>query len=285
MKYKLSTIVLPGSKAITFYFKNKKRDVTKTLTFSDTHPNFQLALAWLNNTRQSELFLEKRKVYEEDAENLFGLYDIYSAVTKWSNGELEINRQGATYKGKAIDSDLEAMLLKVFLADPTAEDTFEAWTQYLDIATGYDVSYKVAKRLFLFLKKNDLSITKEGKVLAWKVVRSNYKDKHSNTFDNSVGQVVEMPRSQVNDDDNQHCSYGLHVCSWGYLSSFSSYGDPVMQVEVDIKDIVSIPLDYDGEKVRVCKYKVVAEAGKWGQDVDSTRLPVKLISNSFAANA
>ena len=75
MKYKLSTIVLPGNKAITFYFKNKKRDVTKTLTFSDTHPNFQLALAWLNNTRQSELFLEKRKVYEEDAENLFGLYE------------------------------------------------------------------------------------------------------------------------------------------------------------------------------------------------------------------
>lgn len=285
MKYKLSTIVLPGNKAITFYFKNKKRDITKTLTFSDTHPNFQLALAWLNNTRQSELFIEKRKVEEVEAENLFNLYDIYTAVTKWAKGDLEITRQGATYKGKAIDEDLEAMLLKVFLADPTAEDTFEAWTQYLDIATGYDVSYKVAKRLFLFLKKNDLSITKEGKVLAWKVVRPNYKDKHSNTFDNSVGQVVEMPRSQVNDDDTQHCSYGLHVCSWGYLSSFSSYGDPVMQVEVDIKDIVSIPLDYDGEKVRVCKYKVVAEAGRWGQDVDANRLPVKLISNSFSANA
>jgi hypothetical protein len=38
-------------------------------------------------------------------------------------------------------------------------------------------------------------------------------------------------------------------------------------------DIVSIPLDYKGEKVRICKYEVVAFVGFWGTDVDGKRLP------------
>lgn len=283
MKFKISTIILPNNKAITFHLKNKKRGITKTVTFSDTHPNFRLAINWLQDVQQTALYLEDRKVREESVDTLLHYYDIYQAITKWSGSDLVITRSGATYKGVSLDNELGQFLVKVFLADPTSETTFAAWATYLNLVSDPNVSYKVTNRLFLFLQKNDLTITAEGKVLAWKVVRPNYKDKHSNTFDNSVGQVVEIARNQVNDDDNAYCSYGLHVCSWAYLNGFAGRGDPVMQVEVDVKDIISIPLDYNGEKVRVCKYTVLNEAGRWGETVSADRLPTHLISTSFAA--
>lgn len=276
MKFKLSSIVLPGNKSATFILANKKRQLKKTFTFSDTHPNFLLALQWLQNIRYTSLYQEKQKVTEAEADALEKLHNIYLALKDWSNGDLKITRQSATYKGRPIDKKLEALLLKVYLANPLENATFTAWSKYLEAATNPNTSHKVANRLFMFLQQNDLTITEDGKVLAWKVVRPNYKDIHSGTFDNSPGQTVEIDRKDVDDNDNNYCSYGLHVCSWGYLSSFASRGNPVLQVELDIADIISIPLDYNGEKIRVCKYKVLRDVGKWDVDVDRNTLPKDL---------
>ncbi|MNR59585.1 hypothetical protein D3C85_1808710 [compost metagenome] len=73
-----------------------------------------------------------------------------------------------------------------------------------------------------------------------------------------------MPRHMVNDDSDQLCSAGLHLCSKSYLPHFG--GERVMVCAVDPADVVSIPKDYysmDGEKVlakmRCCKYEVVAD--------------------------
>lgn len=282
MKFKLS--IIQQAKVVTFYLKNKKNKVSSTFTFSDTHPNYPNSLAWLREVTTKELFVDDGKVSQKDYDRLTSLSNVYLALSKWSNNDLVITRTSATYKGKPIAQEMTEFLVKVFLENPDAEDTFEAWSQYLSLATNPDVSFKVANRLFMFIQKNDLTITPEGKVLAWKVVRPDYKDKHSATYDNSVGQVLEMPRSQVDDDDNSYCSYGFHVCSWDYLRSFASTGDPVMQVEVDIKDIVAIPLDYNGEKVRVCKYTVVAEAGIWNRTVSATELPTS-VQAGFKATA
>lgn len=282
MKFKLS--VIQQAKVVTFYLKNKKNKVSSTFTFSDTHPNYPNSLAWLREVTTKELFVDDGKVSQKDYDRLTSLSNVYLALSKWSNNDLVITRTSATYKGQPIAQEMTEFLVKVFLENPDAEDTFEAWSQYLSLATNPDVSFKVANRLFMFIQKNDLTITPEGKVLAWKVVRPDYKDKHSATYDNSVGQVLEMPRSQVDDDDNSYCSYGFHVCSWDYLRSFASTGDPVMQVEVDIKDIVAIPLDYNGEKVRVCKYTVVAEAGIWNRTVSATELPTS-VQAGFKATA
>lgn len=282
MKYKLRSIVQP--KAVTFYLKNKTIDYSATYTFADNHPNFQKAKDWLNAVTNTDLFVERGRVEDVKYAELRKLYDVASAVSSWSDGDLKITRSGALYKGAPIPQAISDMLIKAFFADPTNEDAFKAWSTYLGIATDPNLSSKIIDRLFLFLSKNDLNITADGKVLAWKVVRPDYLDKHSRTFDNSVGKVLEMPRNKVNDNDAAHCSYGFHVCSWGYLSSFASTGDPVMQVEVDIKDIVSIPTDYNGEKVRVCKYKVVAEAGVWNKTVSANNLP-KHASLGFTTKA
>lgn len=120
-------------------------------------------------------------------------------------------------------------------------------------------SYKSRQALFGFLEKYNAPITKEGKFVAWKNVRSDFTDIHSGTFDNSPGSVVTMPRNMVDDDNNRTCSAGLHACASVYLKSFYVNGGKTIAVEIDPQDVVAIPTDYNSAKMRVCKYKVLQE--------------------------
>lgn len=117
-------------------------------------------------------------------------------------------------------------------------------------------SFRAVNELFQFLEKNDHPITETGNFIAYKKVRDDFKDVHSGTFDNSVGNTVEMPRNQVNEDATQTCSHGLHVANYDYATNF--YGGGVMlEVEVNPADVVAVPIDYNQAKMRVCKYKVL----------------------------
>jgi hypothetical protein len=122
-------------------------------------------------------------------------------------------------------------------------------------------SFRAVQELFTFLEKNDHPITENGCFIAYKRVRGTFKDIHSNTMDNSPGNMVTMPRNQVNEDSSQTCSYGLHVANWDYahnhFASSDSETDVMLEVEVDPADVVAIPADYDNAKMRVCKYKVL----------------------------
>ena len=270
MKYKLEAIKL--SKSLTLIFKNKKRGLSKTVVFTDTHLNYKEAVEFLRSVTKTVLFAEKQKIEEVDYEFFLELHDTSNLVKSWSNGDLEITSTAVLYKGKELNDTFSKFLLEKFISNPHEVDALKAWSKFLTLIDGSS-SFKVANRLFLFLQHNDLQIDDEGNVLAWKVVRQDYRDKYSGRFDNSPGEILEMPRNKVDDDDNSHCSYGFHVCSWGYLRSFSGTGDPVMQVKISIDDIIAIPTDYNGEKIRVCKYEVLREVGKWGIDVDANRLP------------
>jgi len=95
-------------------------------------------------------------------------------------------------------------------------------------------------------------------------VRSDFTDCHTGKFDNSPGQVVTMPRNEVNEDKDQTCSSGLHFCSLSYLSSF--YGDKVVILKINPRDVVSIPSDYNNAKGRCCRYEVIEEKSRDGRD-------------------
>lgn len=124
-------------------------------------------------------------------------------------------------------------------------------------------SFRAVNELFSFLEKNDHPITETGNFIAYKKVRPDFKDIYSGTFDNSPGTVVEMQRNQVNEDANQTCSYGLHVANWDYAKNhFGSQSDTMLEVEVDPSDVVSVPVDYQNSKMRVCKYKVLGVVDK-----------------------
>lgn len=118
-------------------------------------------------------------------------------------------------------------------------------------------SKRAIDELLGFLEYGNMPITPEGNFLAYKRIRDDYKDVHSGTIDNSVGQVVRMPRNKVQDNPNITCSHGLHFCSREYLSNFS--GNRIVVLEINPADVVSIPKDYNNTKGRCCAYEVIAE--------------------------
>lgn len=126
-------------------------------------------------------------------------------------------------------------------------------------------SRRAVNELYDFLEAADIKINADGMVECFKRVRGDFMDVYSGTFDNSVGKTVQVPRNMVDEDSNNTCSYGLHVCSYSYLDSYT--GDKVIKVLVDPADFVAIPADYysysgGGQvkaKARVCKYQVVED--------------------------
>lgn len=120
-------------------------------------------------------------------------------------------------------------------------------------------SNRSVNELYGFMTHNDIEIAPNGNFYAWKVVRDTYMDKHSNTMDNSVGKEVRVARNQVNEDSRVTCSYGLHVCAKSYIRHFGGGGDRVVRVEVDPRDVVAIPADYNDSKMRCAGYNVVED--------------------------
>lgn len=123
-----------------------------------------------------------------------------------------------------------------------------------------NVSYSVRTQLYKFLSHNDVLLMSDGRFVAYKSVTSDFKDFRTRTFDNSPGKEVTMPRNMVDDNPDQTCSDGLHVASWTYAVGFCSGGDrKLIACIVDPADVVSVPTDYNGTKMRCCRYIVDAE--------------------------
>lgn len=115
------------------------------------------------------------------------------------------------------------------------------------------------------VRNGRLTLTNEGKFLGYKGINPNLTSIHSGPgivngtpmnghLDNSPGTTIEMARESVDANPNQTCSTGLHVGSFDYAKMF---GSVVVLVEVDPRDVISVPYDYDGQKIRTCKYKVI----------------------------
>ena len=112
-----------------------------------------------------------------------------------------------------------------------------------------------------------IPITENGTFLTYKKIKGDWTDVYTGKFDNSIGAEPEMPRNQVNEDSSQTCSAGLHVCSYEYLPSFgTSPGNRVVICEVNPRDVVSIPDDYNNTKMRVCRYKVIGEVEDYTEE-------------------
>ena len=115
-------------------------------------------------------------------------------------------------------------------------------------------SYRSREQLFKFLEHNGHPLTEDGCFIAYRGVTEDFKDKHTGKFDNSPGAVCEMPRSEVDDDPTRTCSAGLHAAAWGYAANWSGTR---VEVKINPKDVVAVPVDYNGEKMRICKFEVI----------------------------
>lgn len=118
-----------------------------------------------------------------------------------------------------------------------------------------------------FVKHNDIQIEADGTLLCYKGVREDGYDRHSGTIDNTPGtdgpRIIRMPRNQINEDRRATCEAGLHVGAKGYAAgdAFSTGGFAPRHLIVRVcpSNVVCVPEDYNGMKMRVCEYEVVGE--------------------------
>jgi hypothetical protein len=125
------------------------------------------------------------------------------------------------------------------------------------------------EQLYRWLKDRSFSINEEGNIIAYKGVRVTDGEyfsishgtaivdgvEHNGAIPNHVGAVVEMPRSSVQHDPSVGCHTGLHAGTWNYASDFAR--GAVLTVEINPRDVVSVPTDCFDQKMRVCRYTVV----------------------------
>jgi hypothetical protein len=175
-------------------------------------------------------------------------------VIEYGQGNVEVQGEQLFWKGKEFHNALATRMIQML------QDGFpvEPLVNFMENLMK-NPSYRSVNELYGFLEKNNLPITSDGYFLAYKKVRKDYKDCHTGTMDNSIGQVVEMERHSVDDNANNTCSSGLHFCSKEYLNSFG--GERTVIVKINPADVVSIPTDYDFSKGRACRYEVIGELG------------------------
>lgn len=126
---------------------------------------------------------------------------------------------------------------------------------------------RVRENLYEFISKIGCALTTDGFILAYKYVNKNYTSCYNGKFDWTPGKQVEMPRKSCDDDPHSSCSSGLHVGSYNYVRNTSHI---VLLVKIDPKDVVSVPYDYNCEKMRCCRvYSVCHAKGMLKQDLVS----------------
>jgi hypothetical protein len=191
---------------------------------------------------------------DHDWESLLGLIKPTRVLKQYvsSSGELTMENDVLRYKGEEVHNYIANRIIDL----ASRNLPFEPLANFLERILK-NPSYRARNELYGFLEYGDLPITPDGYFLAYKKINDDYKDCHTGSIDNSVGQTVEMPRESVDDDSNRTCSAGLHFCSLEYLNGF--WGTHTMVLKIDPADVVSIPTDYNNTKGRCCRYQVVGE--------------------------
>lgn len=126
------------------------------------------------------------------------------------------------------------------------------------------------EQLYDWLHARDFTILPTGEILGYKGVTKKGDGTFVSGFSgtaivdgqtvegqipNAYGSTIEMPRSSVQHDPRSACSTGLHVGTFDYAKAYANGG--FLKVAVWPRDVVSVPTDASGEKVRVCRYRVI----------------------------
>lgn len=223
-------------------------DVT---TIANDHPNYQAI----------------QDAYAEgDTEQVVTLMSIRNTINTIGGGVVRIEGDQLYYGDRKVNNGLAARIIK--LLGEGREGFAKPLIAFMENVM-LNPSFRAVDGLYEWLERSQLPITPDGCFIAWKIVRDDYKDHYTGTFDNSVGQVVEVARNEVDEDPNRTCSNGLHFCSNEYLPQYggfygSNQNSRIMMVKVNPKDVGAFPQDYNISKGRTCRYEVIGEVSEGG---------------------
>lgn len=156
------------------------------------------------------------------------------------------------FNGEALHNYAADRIIDALVAGQDVDPVVNFLEKLLD-----NPSNQVIVHLYQFLEHGKIPLTQDGDFLVYKAIRSDWKDIHSGTMSNRVGNTVKMPRGNVDDRRDVTCSHGLHVCSYEYLPNFAHANGHVVICKVNPANVVAIPNDYNDTKMRVSEYTVI----------------------------
>jgi len=209
--------------------------------------------------------------------SVFELFDVGTGIAK----RFEQITDRVSYDGKNILFDGDP--IHSALADQVQRALEAGEKSYVPLAKFWE---KLASnpnehsktQAYDWLAAHKFQITEDGDVVGYKGCKSDGKGGYESTaksqvsgkpsafvdgvpvpplsyVPNAVGSVVTMSRSEVDHDPRNACKRGLHVSTRSYAEGYGRQG-VIFEVHVNPRDIVSVPTDGGGEKVRVCRYKI-----------------------------
>lgn len=191
---------------------------------------------------------------DDDVGTLEFILDKKQVVINFGEGSIEVDNGGISYKGEEIHNIVVDRILECIHEGKP----FTPLAKFLDRLMS-NPSKQTVDNLYKFLEWGGFPIMDDGRFIGYKSVRSDFNDWHSNTTNNSPGTTVSMRRNAVCDNNDRGCAAGLHVGTMEYASNFhrgSSY--TMVLCAVAPEDVVSVPNDYSYQKIRACKYEVLA---------------------------
>ena len=190
-----------------------------------------------------------------DEELVRSLLDENQVVNNITKGRVTVTGNTVTLDGEELHT-AEAQKLVDLLSEGATD--VKRWFRFIERLHA-NPSYNCRQQAYNFIAHSGMPMTEDGKLIGYKGVRHDYKDKYSGKFSNHVGAVLEMQRSGVDDNPDHGCSSGFHVGSHEYADNWAGEDGKLMVVEYCPSDIVSVPNECDYGKLRVCKYTVIAE--------------------------
>lgn len=227
-------------------------------TVPSSHPHF-IAI-------RDYCFTQDRNGAEIDMEHVLALYDTEQRII---DEFLRITDRVSFRGGKLLwdgEPTEGALVDHIVHMVQEHDDNYTAFALFLE-NLAQNPSEASRASLFEWIADRRFTITEDGCFVGYKGVTEEYLSLTSGygvvngvemdgQLPNHVGNVVEVPRSRVDPDRNSACSYGLHV---GTRSYATSYGTRMVIVAVNPRDVVMVPRDGGGHKMRVCKYTVLAD--------------------------
>lgn len=189
-------------------------------------------------------------------EKLVELASIKDSIAEMKTKHLSIRNNSVYYDNEVLPEVLNKKLLHLYESGLTSEiPVFERFVERIMLNS----SRRAREELYSFLEACELPILEDGRFLAYKGVNNDYTDKHTGKISNKIGEKPAMPRRDVDDNQQNTCSYGFHVGSHRYADGFAGIDGCLMFVAICPSTVVSIPVDENCEKCRVCEYEVIGE--------------------------
>jgi len=239
-------------------------------TVAKSHPNFIKI--------RDYCFAQTDAGEEIDIDHILELTDVQAQI---NNAFLRITDRVSFRGGKLLWDGEEtegALADHIVRMVQNRDDNYVAFAKFLE-NLAQNPSVESRQALFQWIADRDFTITEDGCFVGYKGVNRDYSSWHagygivngveyeSAHLDNSPGNVIEIPRGKVNPDRNAGCSVGLHV---GTASYATSYGPRQVIVSVNPRDVVMVPHEHGYQKMRVCKYVVLADHEDRGVELKTT---------------